>query len=137
MNFEIKENIVPTMDELISLYDNVGWSNYTNNPKMLKEAYQNSLKIISVWDNNQLVGIIRVVGDGHSIIYIQDLLVLKEYQRKGIGSKLLGIVVKKYENVYQKILLTDNETSVVKFYEHCGFSKSEKFGCVAFVNFNF
>ncbi|MEG1256219.1 GNAT family N-acetyltransferase [Clostridium sp.] len=98
MNFEIKEDIVPNMDELISLYNNVGWSNYTNNPQMLKEAYKNSLKIISVWDKNQLVGIIRVVGDGYSIIYIQDLLVLKEYQGKGLGSKLLGIISKKYEN---------------------------------------
>lgn len=135
MNFEIKENIVPNMDELIVLYDNVGWSNYTNNPQMLKEAYNNSLKIISVWDKNQLVGIVRVVGDGYSIIYIQDLLILKEYQGKGIGSKLLDIIFEKYENVYQKILLTDNQISTVKFYERCGFSKSEEFGCVAFVNF--
>jgi ribosomal protein S18 acetylase RimI-like enzyme len=136
MDFEIKENIAPNMDELIALYDNVGWSNYTNNPQMLKEAYNNSLKIISAWDKNRLIGIIRVVGDGHSIIYIQDLLVLKEYQGKGIGSKLLSIIVKEYENVYQKILLTENQTSTVKFYEHCGFSKSDEFGCVAFVNFN-
>lgn len=135
MDFEIKENIIPDINELITLYDNVGWSNYANNPEMLKEAYNNSLKIISAWDKDKLIGIIRVVGDGYSIIYIQDLLVLKEYQGKGIGSKLLSIVIKKYENVYQKILLTDNQSNTVKFYEHHGFSKSEEFGCIAFINF--
>lgn len=135
MDFGIKENITPNMDELIALYDNAGWNNYTNNPQMLKKAYDNSLKIISAWDKDRLIGIIRVVGDGYSIIYIQDLLVLKEYQRKGIGSKLLSIIIKEYENVYQKTLLTENQASTVKFYEHCGFSKSEEFGCVAFVNF--
>lgn len=135
MNYEIKEDMLPSMNELISLYNNVGWINYTNNPKMLEKAYNNSLKIVSAWDKNQLIGIIRVVGDGHSIIYVQDLLVLEEYQGKGIGSKLLGSVVKIYENVYQKILLTEDKESTVKFYEHCGFTKSNEFGCVAFVNF--
>lgn len=135
MDFKIKENIIPDINELITLYDNVGWSNYANNSEMLKEAYNNSLKIISAWDKDKLIGIIRVVGDGYSIIYIQDLLVLKEYQGKGIGSKLLSIVIKKYENVYQKILLTDNQSNTVKFYEHHGFSKSEELGCIAFIKF--
>lgn len=79
MDLKIKENIVPDMDELIALYDDAGWSNYTNDPHMLKGAYDNSLGIVSAWDKNKLIGVIRVIGDGYSIIYIQDLLVLKEY----------------------------------------------------------
>ena len=135
MDLKIKENIVPHTDELISLYDDAGWSNYTNDPQMLKGAYDNSLKIVSAWDKNKLIGVIRVIGDGYSIIYIQDLLVLKEYQCRGIGSKLLDSILEKYKDVYQKVLLTDDKENTVKFYEHHGFSRSEKFGCTAFVNF--
>lgn len=135
MDFEIKENVVPDMDKLIALYNDVGWVNYTSKPQMLKDSYDNSLKVVSAWDKDELIGIIRVVGDGHSIIYVQDLLVLEKYQGKGIGSKLLGFIVKKYENVYQKVLLTEDKEDTVKFYEHCGLTKSSRFGCVAFVSF--
>lgn len=66
--------------EIINLYTAVGWSNYFNNPEMLCNAYENSLYILGAYDRDKLVGIIRVVGDGHSIIYVQDILVLPEYQ---------------------------------------------------------
>ncbi|WP_313134605.1 NUDIX hydrolase [Anaerocolumna sp.] len=82
-NIEIKDNIIPDISDLIDLYKDAGWSNYTNNIDMLKLAYDNSLRVVSLWDNNKLIGIIRVVGDGHSIIYIQDLIILTKYQKQG------------------------------------------------------
>ncbi|QSX06643.1 GNAT family N-acetyltransferase [Sedimentibacter sp. zth1] len=136
MNIEIKEDIIPELELLISLYNNVGWTNYTSNPKMLENAYKNSLKIISAWHDEKLVGVIRVVGDGYSIIYIQDLLVLTEYQRNRIGYRLLSAVFEKFDNVYQNVLLTDNMEDKKAFYEKCGFNNSEKYGCVSFVKFN-
>ena len=44
---------------------------------------------------------VRVVGDGASVILIQDLLVHPEYQRKGIGSQLMRAVLERCEDVYQ------------------------------------
>ena len=38
---------------------------------------------------------VRVVGDGASVILIQDLLVHPEYQRKGIGDQLMRAVLEK------------------------------------------
>lgn len=38
---------------------------------------------------NQLQGIIRVVGDGYTIVWIQDILVFPDQQRKGVGSALI------------------------------------------------
>ena len=84
MQFTIKEYSIYNEGEILNLYDSVGWSNYTSNPSMLKNAYKHSLKILGAYDADKLVGIIRVVGDGYSIVYIQDIIVLPEYQRKGI-----------------------------------------------------
>ncbi len=102
---------------------------------MLKLAYDNSLRIVSLWDDNKLIGIIRVVGDGYSIIYIQDLIILTEYQKRGLGSMLMNYVMNAYKDVYQKVLLTENKTSTVQFYESCGFVTNDKYNCVAFVQF--
>jgi GNAT superfamily N-acetyltransferase len=136
MNFKFKENIVPSLQNLIYLYNNAGWSNYTNNTDMLRNAYENSLLIITAWDEDKLIGTIRIVGDGYSIIYIKDILVLKEYQHMGIGSRLFTKVMNKYKDVYQIVLLTDNEPKTKAFYENMGLVTSDTYGCISFVKYN-
>jgi GNAT superfamily N-acetyltransferase len=103
---------------------------------MLQKAYVNSLLIITAWYDDKLLGAICIVGDGYSIIYIQDILVLKTYQHMGIGSKLITEALNKYKDVYQKVLLTDNEPKTKVFYEKMGFSTCDKYGCVSFVKYN-
>ena len=122
-------------DEILALYKSVGWVNYTNNLEMLKNAYTHSLMILGAYKNEKLIGIIRVVGDGYSIIYIQDIIVLPEYQRKGVGSLLLKEVLNKYAHVYQKILLTENQPDTVAFYKKLGFTPDFEMNCVAFGHF--
>jgi len=72
MGFTIKEYTNYNESEVLNLYKSVGWTNYTNNPKMLEDAYANSLRILGAYENEKLLGIIRVVGDGHSVVFIQD-----------------------------------------------------------------
>ena len=71
---EYKQEI-PAMTDLVALYSSVGWTNYTNNPVMLEEAVKASLWQLGVYDEKELVAYIRLVGDGHSVIFVQDLLV--------------------------------------------------------------
>ena len=132
-NVQLKRYSVYREDEILALYKAMGWKNYYENPQMLKESYEHSLYILGAYAGEKLIGIIRVVGDGHSIIYIQDILVLLEHQRKGIGRQLLQRVLEKYSNVYQKVLLTDNQPKTVPFYESMGFWTADKLGCVGFV----
>ena len=66
---------IPAMTDLLALYSSVGWTNYTNNPTMLEEAVKASLWQLAVYDEKELVAYIRLVGDGHSVIFVQDLLV--------------------------------------------------------------
>ena len=134
-NLVFKEDIILNVKDILYLYNDVGWSSYTKNIDSLIKSIKNSLKVISVWDNDLLVGLIRVVGDGHSIIYIQDILILQKYQNRGIGKRLIEIILDKYKNVRQKVLLTDKEEKNILFYKKVGFSMAEEFGCVSFVKF--
>ena len=128
-----KHNSSFTEDDILNLYDNVEWTNYTKNIKKLIRALNNSLYILTAWDENKLVGLIRIIGDGETIIYIQDILVLKEYQRQGIGSKLLKTVLDKYKNVRQKVLLTDDNNKTRLFYKANGLEPANKSNLVSYV----
>ncbi|AQW23140.1 GNAT family N-acetyltransferase [Clostridium perfringens] len=134
-NLVFKEDIILNVEDILYLYNDVGWNSYTKDIDSLIKSIKNSLKVISVWDKDLLVGLIRVVGDGHSIIYIQDILILQKYQNRGIGKRLIEIILDKYKNVMQKVLLTDKEEKNILFYKKVGFSMAEEFGCVSFVKF--
>ena len=73
---------------LLELYGAAGWQAYLE-PGLLREAYSRSLYALGAFDGGRLVGAVRAVGDGCTIILIQDLLVLPEYRRRGIGRLLL------------------------------------------------
>ena len=122
--------------EILNLYTSVGWKNYYENPQMLKLAYEHSLYVLGAYIDNNLIGIIRTVGDGYSIVYIQDIIVLPVYQRNGVGRLLLNGILENFSNVYQKVLLTDNEHKTVMFYESFDFKTVDKFGCIGFVNYS-
>ena len=57
--------------EIINLYKSVGWCSYTERPDMLRKSFEHSLKILGAHDGEKLVGIIRAVGDGYSILNSQ------------------------------------------------------------------
>lgn len=128
------ENPVVTLEEVLPLYEAVGWTNYTQNPTMLKEAYKNSLHILAALnEEGKLLGVLRAVGDGASILFIQDILVTPEYQHQGIGTKLLQQTLEKYKTVYQIQLATDDSTKTVSFYESNGFTSLTFLNCVSFI----
>ena len=128
------ENPNVSLEEVLPLYEAVGWTNYTTKPEMLKAAYEISLHIIGAFNNDEkLIGVLRGVGDGASILFIQDILVYPEYQHQGIGTKLLQETLEKYKNVYQIQLATDDSTKTVSFYESNGFTSLTSLNCVSFI----
>ena len=132
MEVILKEYAVYKEAEILGLYKSVGWTNYIDNPEMLKNAYLNSLKIYGAYVDDKLIGIIRVVGDGYSVILIQDLLVHPEFQRKGVGTLLLKRVLCEYASVYQKHLMTEDTEKTISFYKSLGFVDNSEIGCKAF-----
>lgn len=137
MEITIKEYTKYDSDEILNLYNSVGWCSYTNRPKMLEHAFEHSLKILCAHDGNKLVGLVRAVGDGYSILFIQDILVLPEYQRKGIGTKLLKSMLGFYPEVYQTRLATDKTEKNVEFYKSCGFLTYSETGCEGFIKIKY
>lgn len=134
---KIKEDIIPEIEEIMNLYEDAEWYAYTKDRIRLKNAIDNSLKVLTAWNNHKLVGLIRVVGDNHTIIYIQDILVLKEYQGQGIGSKLLNLILEKYKSIRQIVLMTDNTKETIGFYKKNGMVDTAEYNGVAFVKYNF
>lgn len=124
MSIKYKENCTCELKQLIELYKNVGWSGYTD--KLIR-ALKNSLFNIGAFDGDELIGLIRVIGDDTSIIYIQDILIKEKYQRQGIGTYLLQSVLDKYKDIRQIVLMTDKTEKLKSFIE--------KMVCQRHVNF--
>lgn len=136
MEVILKEYTGYNEEEILGLYARLGWTNYTDNPEMLRNAYLNSLKIYGAYVDGKLVGIIRAVGDGFSVLFIQDLLVHSDFQRNGIGTLLLKRMLKEYENVYQMHLITEDSEKTISFYKSLGFTDNSDANCKAFSKYN-
>ncbi|MCG3086577.1 GNAT family N-acetyltransferase [Sporosarcina cyprini] len=124
------------MNQLEKLYNDVEWYAYTKDLAVLQQALYQSLDVISAWDGDELVGLIRIVGDGLTIMYIQDILVLNAYQNQGIATQLMQQALNKYKDVRQKVLLTEEAPDVRHFYEKNGFQSCDQGTLVAFALLN-
>ena len=109
-------------DELLALYSSVGWEAYTADPAGLAAAVANSTLVVEARAAGQLIGLARGISDNVSIFYLQDILVRPEWQRHGIGRKLLGICLNRFAHVRQKVLLTDDAPAQHQFYEAMGYT---------------
>ena len=119
--------------EILPLYASVGWSNYVNSPEMLRRAFEGSLCILGAYEGERLVGLARAVGDGSSILFLQDLLIRPEYQRRGIGRSLVEALLERYPQVYQVQLATDRTPKNLAFYRALGFRSYEELGYCGFM----
>lgn len=134
--YEIKTGIIPTKDELMELYSSVEWTAYTDDPEKLERAVRGSKDVYTVWIAGRLVGLLRTVGDGEIILYVQDILVDPYYQGRGIGKELLRRVEADHENIRQKVLLADTTEKLKDFYCARGWYPADSWGCTALLNFD-
>ncbi len=118
---------------ILALYNSVGWTAYTDAPNALKSGFEHSLLTLGAFENGKLLGLVRAVGDGHTIVLIQDILVFPEYQRQGIGSKLLQAVLERFSHVRQVQLATDNTPKTIAFYRSMGLREYSEIGCCGFM----
>ena len=130
---EIREYTEYREEEILRLYTEVGWTAYTKDMSALEQGYKHSLLVLSAYENEELLGIVRAVGDGHTIVFVQDILVFPEKQRQGVGTALLKAILDRYPDVRQIELVTDNTPKTVAFYKSLGFSELSEIGCCGFV----
>ena len=126
----IRKQEIVKLEDVLHLYRAVGWTNYTNQPQMLEQALSHSLAIYLALDGDAVVGLIRLVGDGFSSVFVQDLIVLPSYQRQGIGRSLMKEALEDYKDAYQVQLVTDQTERTLRFYRSMGFEALSTYDCI-------
>ena len=122
-----------SIDDVLPLYQAVGWTNYTNEPQMLEQSLVHSLAIYVARDGEEIVGVVRLIGDGFSSVFVQDLIVLPSYQRQGIGSALMKKALADYKDAYQVQLATDESEKTLGFYRSLGFETLSTYDCTGMI----
>ncbi|BCP57233.1 hypothetical protein SUT007_06910 [Streptococcus parasuis] len=64
-----KQNPQLDFQTFLDFYASVGWTGYTSHPEMLEKSLKHSLFVLAAFDGDRLVGHLRAVGDGHSIVF--------------------------------------------------------------------
>lgn len=117
-NFEYKYNVEINKEKLIELFTSVGWKT-AEYPNRLYNAIKNSEYVVSVWLEEELVGLISAISDGAINVFVTYLLVKPKYQKSGLGSIMMNDFCKKFKGYGRRILTTELDKE--KFYNKFGF----------------
>lgn len=115
-----RETQVLPAGEVVALYRANGWSS-AERPE-LRDALAGSHSVVSAWDGERLVGLANALSDGHLVVYYPHLLVLLEYQGRGIGTRLMRLLMDRYAGFHQQVIVADG--GAVEFYRKCGFERA-------------
>lgn len=115
----IKKANAKQKNSLIALYREKGWWTREDSEKDLNKMIKGSTFFAIAMLDDKLVGMGRIVSDGISDGYIQDLAVFKEYEKLGIGSKILNFLIKKTNGFSFLGLIAQNGSE--RFYLKAGF----------------
>lgn len=86
---EYKENMLH-YEDYCRLRESVDWLLFSK--EQTQRALENSLYTVTAIDENQTIGMGRLVGDGMYYM-IADIVVQPDYQKRGVGSKIIGMVM--------------------------------------------
>ena len=120
------------IDDYFELRKDVGFHELSR--KQGELALKNALKIVVACDDDRVVGMGRLVGDGAVICYIQDIMIRDEYQGLGIGRYIMDRLVEYTKEITlpgtKMMLGLMSKKGSEDFYEKCGFIKrpNEQFG---------
>ncbi|MBS4761210.1 GNAT family N-acetyltransferase [Carnobacteriaceae bacterium zg-ZUI252] len=121
-SFSIEE-----IDEVKKIYESENWTAYLKDAEKLIRAFENSSFILGAFEEDTLIGFVRCLGDNEHFVIVQDLIVNKEYRRKGIAKKLLEMCRIEFENVRMLCLMTDKDDKVANaFYQSIGMKTADE-----------
>ena len=88
MDYRLEDRL-PTVDEFVTVTAAVGWTD-AYDPTAIPASLAASLHGVVAVEDDRVIGLGRLVGDGAIYYYLQDLAVLPERQRRGVGAAILG-----------------------------------------------
>lgn len=128
MKIEYKRTKIFDAAQLQRLFSSVKWES-GNYPEKLVRAMQNSSHVISAWDGDKLVGLVRALDDGETVAFLHYLLVDPAYQGQHIGDGLMQRIMACFEGLlYVKIMPSDPQT--IPFYERYGFRQYDNYSAM-------
>lgn len=134
MNIEYKEIRDFDRDDLERLFLSVNWES-GRYPDRLVRAMKNSTHVVSAWDGERLVGLVRALDDGETVALIHYLLVDPQYQGKHIGDELMKRLMNHFRNLlYVKVMPSDLKN--IAFYERYGFKQYDNYSALVVKNFD-
>jgi GNAT superfamily N-acetyltransferase len=82
---------LPSAQDYNRLRELVGWGAYRED--VIERSLPQSLFCVCAVVDGQAVGMARIIGDGGLVYYIQDVIVMPDYQRQGIGTLLMDRIM--------------------------------------------
>ena len=122
-----------TQEQVQQLFLSVNWIS-GNYPKRLYKALMNSSTVLTVWDDDKLVGLARVLDDSEILAQIHYVLVHPDYQGKGIAGKMIEYIKEKYKDFLYIEGMPEDKNNV-PFYEKHGFSVMENGAAIQICNY--
>lgn len=117
------EEKIFTQEQVQQLFLSINWVS-GNYPKRLCKALMNSSTVLTVWDGDFLVGLIRVLDDTEMLVQIHYVLVHPDYQRKEIASKMIGYIKEKYKDFMYLEVMPEDKNNML-FYKKNSFTLME------------
>ena len=108
-----------TEKQVEDLFLSVNWVS-GNYPSRLHKALKHSSTVITAWDNDRLVGLLRALDDSEMVAYIHYVLVHPDYQGNGIAGTMVEKTKDKYKD-YLYIEIMPEERKNATFYQKHGF----------------
>lgn len=106
-------------NQLIKLFESVGWKTAAY-PNRLYNAIKNSEYVMTIWDDENLVGLISAITDGYINVFVTYLLVNPNYQKMGLGKIMMKDFMKRFEGFGRRILTTEIDKE--EYYKRFGFN---------------
>ncbi len=121
---------LPSPADYNRLRARVGWKTYDE--MVIAAALPHSLYCLCALIAGEAIGMARVIGDRGMVFYIQDVIVLPEFQRQGIGTQLMDkIMAYIRQNAHQNTIVgLMSAAGKENFYKKYGFlyRPNEKMG---------
>ena len=122
-----------TKEQVQQLFLSVNWVS-GNYPERLYKALMNSSTVLTVWDDEKLVGLTRVLDDTEMLAQIHYVLVYPDYQGKGIAGSMIERIKEKYRDFLYIEGMPEDKANV-PFYEKHGFSIMENGAAIQICNY--
>lgn len=118
------KNSLPESEEYFNLFETTGWNkDYQLSEEEVYQAIQNSWYFISAYEGEKLVGFGRMICDGIMHALILDMIVLPNYQGRGIGSAILHRLLQKCKRHKIRDVQLFSAKDKFGFYQKHGFSQ--------------